>query len=158
PPGDPKAQFVPMHGVAFPTVTVPVLKDSEAKNTVITESMITTVELPEDSIKGTMITDASYLLGKAPKIFLKAGQPIFETEVAQISLVDVPVLNVDVPHDETITKQEITTVTLNAAELPRDTVYDASQLIGHSPRRLLVAGAPIRRTDVQLVRQVKVPV
>src|SRR5262249_17235741 len=117
PPGDPKAQFVPLHGVAFPTVSVPVLKESAAKNTGISENMITNAELPEDAIRGTMITDASYLVGKAPKIFLKAGQPIFETEVAQISLVDVPVLTVDMSRDQTITKQEITTVTLNAAEL-----------------------------------------
>ena len=46
----------------------------------------------------------------------------------------------------------------NAAELPRDAVLDADQLIGRTPRRYLAAGAPIRRGDVQILRQVQVPV
>lgn len=49
-------------------------------------------------------------------------------------------------------------ITLNADDLPRDTVTNAAELIGRSPRRVLVAEAPIRRSDVQIVKEIRVPV
>ena len=158
PPGDPRAQFVPMRGVAYPVVSVPVAKENVPKNTLITASMLTTLELPEDQVKPSMILDAASIVGKAPKTFLKSGQAVFENEVAQMSLVDVPVLKLDVQRNEVITKNQVHFITLNADELPRDAVTNPAELIGRSPRRILVADAPIRRGDVQIVKEVRVPV
>ncbi len=158
PPGDPKAQFIPMRGVAFATVTVPVAKDNVPKNTIITAAMLTTLELPQDQVKATTITDASLLVGKSPKGFLKSGQPVFENDVAQMSLVDVPVLTVDMQRNSMIAKGHVRLVAMNAEDLPRDAVTSAAELIGRSPRRVLVAGAPIRRGDVQTTKELRVPV
>lgn len=75
PPGDPKAQFIPMRGVAYAIVSVPVAKENVAKNTVITASMLTTLDLPEEQVKSTMIIDASLLVGKAPKTSSNPAKP-----------------------------------------------------------------------------------
>ena len=157
PPGDPKAQFIPMRGVAFAVVPVPVVKQNVAKNTLITADMLTTIDMPQEQVKPSMIIDAGLLVGKAPKNFLKSGQAVFENEVAQMSLVEVPVLKMDAQRNDVIAKNQVHYVTMNADDLPRDTVTNAAELIGRSPRRVLVADAPIRRSDVQIVKEVRVP-
>jgi len=158
PPGTPEAQFVSFRGQAFPVVTVPVLKESAAKTAVITSAMITTMDLPEEQMRADTITDAAMLIGKTPKAFLKAGLPIRETEISQATLVEVPVLTTDIRRDGTISESAITFATFNAGDLPADVITDAHQLVGRTPRRFLAAGAPMRRGDVQMVRQVQVPV
>ena len=158
PANDPKAVFVPLRGVAFATTAIPVLKENAVKNKTITAGMIDVINVREELVKPTTITDPNLLIGKAPKFFVKAGLPVQEGDVAQIRLVDVPVLGTDTARDTKITKSLIVMASLNAADLPPDAVLDAAQLVGKTPRRMLAAGAPIRRGDVQLVREVQVPV
>jgi len=158
PPGTPDAQFVSVRGTAYPVVTVPALKENASKNTLITEAMLTTLEVPESQIRPDTITDPSLLLGKAPKVYLKAGVPVRDTDVARMTLIDVPVLTANMSRDGKIAEHALTFATFNAADLPGDVVTDVDQLVGYSPRRLLTAGVPLRRGDVQLVREVQVPV
>jgi flagella basal body P-ring formation protein FlgA len=158
PAGDPKAFFVPLRGVAFATVPVPVLKENAVKNKIITEAMIDMVNVREELVKSTTVTDPNLLVGKAPKFFVKGGLPIQESEVAQVHLIDVPVMGVETSRDTAITKGQIVMATFNASDLPQDAVLDAAQLVGKTPRRNLPAGTPVRRGDVQFVRQVQVPV
>ncbi|MHB1204899.1 MAG: flagellar basal body P-ring formation chaperone FlgA, partial [Rhodospirillaceae bacterium] len=158
PAGDPKAVFVPLRGVAFATIPVPVLKENAAKNKIITAAMIDVVNVREELVKSTTVTDPELLIGKAPKFFVKGGLPIQESEVAQVRLIEVPVMGIETSRDTQITKSEIVMATFNASDLPQDAVLDAAQLVGKTPRRNLPAGAPIRRGDVQFVRQVQVPV
>ncbi|MBY0511893.1 MAG: flagellar basal body P-ring formation chaperone FlgA [Rhodospirillaceae bacterium] len=158
PPGAPNAQFVSMRGAAFAVVAVPTLKESAPKNTVITAAMLTTLDLPEEHMRPDTITDAAALIGKAPKIFVRAGVPVRETDVAQMTLVEVPVLNMDMRRDSTIAQSHVTFATFSADALPGDVVTDPRQLIGHTPRRSISAGTPMRRGDIQMVRQVQVPV
>ena len=105
PAGDPKATFVPLHGVAYATIAVPVLKENVAKNKIITAAMVDIVNVREEAVKSTTITDPNLLVGKAPKFFVKAGQPVQDSEVALIHLVDVPVLTVDMHRETVITKR-----------------------------------------------------
>lgn len=158
PANDPKAVFVPLRGVAFATIPVPVLKENAVKNKIITAAMIDVVNVREELVKSTTVTDPELLIGKAPKFFVKAGLPIQESEVAQMHLIEIPVMAIETSRDTKITKGEIVMATFNASDLPQDAVLDAAQLIGKTPRRNLPAGSPIRHGDVQLVRQVVVPV
>jgi flagella basal body P-ring formation protein FlgA len=158
PPGTPGAQFVSMRGAAFPVVTVPVLNQSATKTVVITAEMLTTREVPEEQMRADTVTDAALLIGKTPKGFLKAGLPVRDTEISQATLVEVPVLATDMRRDGTIAETIITFATFNAADLPADVITDAHQLVGRTPRRFLGAGMPLRRGDVQMIRQVPVPV
>jgi len=158
PPGDAHAQFISFRGRAYAVVAVPTVKENVPKNTVITSEMITIVDLPEDQMKADTLTDVASLVGKAPRVFLRAGAPIRDTEVAQMILVDVPVLTVDAARDTKISEANVVMTTFNAADLPRDVITDAELLIGKNPRRYLAARAPIRRADVQSVREVRVPV
>lgn len=158
PPGTPDAQFVPLRGTAFPTAAIPVLSQNTGKNTVISDDMIKTVRVALTEIGRDTVTDASFLLGKSPLTFLRAGRPINESEVAQISLVDVPVLIMNLSRDSSIDLANVEYETFNVAKLPDDVILDADQLIGKTPRRYLAAGAPIRRGDVVMIHAMEVPV
>lgn len=158
PPNDPQATFIQIRGTAFATVQVPVLKDAAGKSTLITAAMIDMVDVAEDQLHPATLTDPNLLIGKTPKLFLKAGQPVRATDVAQINLVEVPVLITAMDREDHITKAQVKMVEMNAANVPADAVTDAAFLIGKTPRRTLQAGQPIRRADVLVVRQVEVPV
>jgi flagellar basal body P-ring formation protein FlgA len=158
PPNDPQAVFIPVRGVAFATVQVPVLKEAAGKNTTISADMIDMVDMPQDQVKPATLIDPNLLVGKTPKFFLKAGQPIRDSDITQVSLVEVPVLITDMDRDGRITKDHIKMASVNAASVPADAVVSPEFLIGKSPRRNLAAGAPIRRADVAVVRQIDVPV
>jgi len=158
PPNDPQAVFISVRGQAFPTVQVPVLKEGLGKNVTISAAMIDLIDVPEDQMKPATVTDANLLIGKTPKMFLRAGTPIRDSEITQITLVDVPVLAGEMDRDEIITKNHIKTISVNAASLPADAVTSAEFLVGKNPRRPLAAGAPIRRADVVVIRQREVPV
>jgi len=158
PPGTPDAQFVPVRGTAFPTAAVPVLMQNIGKNTIISEDMIKIVRVPLAKIGRDTVADGSYLLGKSPLIFLQANRPINESDVAQISLVDVPVLIMDMHRNSTINQTMVGYETFNVAKLPDDVIMDADQLIGKTPRRYLAAGSPVRRGDIVLVHIMEVPV
>ncbi len=158
PQGQPDAQFISLRGKSFPVVTVPTLKDGAAKNTLITEDMLTTLDVAEDQMRPDTITDARALVGKSPKMFLRAGLPVRETDVERMNLLEIPVLSADVARGGAIAKNLVALVSFNTADLPADVITDASLLQGRTSRRMLVAGAPVRRGDVELVRQVQVPV
>ncbi len=158
PPGTPDAQFVMLRGVAYPTATIPVLTQNIGKNTVISADMVENIQVRLNEIERGTVTDISYLLGKAPLTFLQAGRPVAENDIAQITLVDVPVLTTNMHRDDTIESIKVTYETFNANNLPDDVILDADQLVGKTPRRYLAAGAPVRRGDVIMVHMLEVPV
>lgn len=157
PAGDPKAVFVPVRGVAYAVAAVPVLKENAGKNQVITAAMIDIVKVRAELVKSTTITDPAALLGKSAKFLVKAGVPVQENDVVQIRMVEVPVLRVIGTREDKITRDQIATVTINAADLPPNAVLDAADLVGKTPRRTLSAGVPVSANDVVLVRKVTVP-
>lgn len=150
--------LIPVRGAAFPTVSLPVLKTAMGRNTKISADMIDIVDVPEDQVQGAVITDARQLIGKTPKVFLRAGQPVRDGDVTQVTLVEIPVLGTGMDRDGQIARHDIRLVSYNAAHLPPDAVMDPAFLVGKSPRRALVGGEPIRRADVALVRRIDVPV
>lgn len=158
PPGDPQATFVTLRGVAFATVQIPVLKQAAGKTTTITADMIDLIALPENDLRPSMVLDPNVLIGKTPKLFLRAGQPVRESELTKISLVEVPAFVSDMDHETLITKDHVKTVLVNAAMLPADAVTSAEYLLGKRARRGLAASTPIRRADVAFVRRIEVPV
>jgi flagella basal body P-ring formation protein FlgA len=158
PPGDPQAMFIQVRGVAFATVQVPVLRQAAGKTTTISADMIDLIALPESQMRPSTVIDPNILIGKTPKMFLRAGQPIRETELTQITLVDVPVFTADMDHETRITQDHVKMVPFNAAMLPADAVTSAEFLVGKRARRSLAANTPVRRADVAVMRQVEVPV
>ena len=158
PPGDPQAAFIQLRGVAFPTVQVPVLKETVGKTISITADMIDFVALPEDQVRPSTVLDPNVLVGKTPKTVLRAGQPIRETQVTQVVLVEIPVFTADMGHDTRITHDHIKIVSINAASLPGDTVTSPEYMVGKRPRRGLAGGVPVRKADIAAVRQIEVPV
>ncbi|MCB2108213.1 MAG: flagellar basal body P-ring formation protein FlgA [Rhodobacteraceae bacterium] len=158
PAGDPNAIFVPMRGFAVPSLAVPMPRDNIMRDTMITSDMIEMVEIPESSITGGTIVDPAYVIGKAAVAFLKAGEALSTADVAQLTLVEVPVLRREVRRGEDIPADAITWTTVNADTLPADAVLDEDYLIGMSPRRYQPAGVPMRRGDLQTLRKITVAV
>lgn len=158
PANDPNSVFLQVRGVAFATVQVPVLKEAVGKNATLTADMIEFITVPQDQVKPATVTDPDQLVGKTPKMFLKAGEPIRETQLTHIVFLQIPVLIDGMDRDGRIGDEHVKMIEVDAALLPPDAVTDTAFLIGKTPRRPLTAGAPIRRADVALMRQVEVPV
>lgn len=158
PAGDPKATFIPVRGVAYAVAVVPVLKENAGRNQTITAAMIDMVKVRAELVKSTTIVDPAALVGKTPKFLVKAGVPVLDSDVTLVRMVEVPVLRMIGTRDDRITRDQLTMITLNAADLPADTITDAAQLIGKSPRRTLAANAPISANDVVMIRKLTVPV
>jgi len=62
---------------------------------------------------------------------------------------EVPVLTRQILPGEVIRASDIDTIPARAAQMRRDTILDASDLVGKSPRRTLRQGRPIAMNDVQ---------
>lgn len=158
PPNDPNAVFIQMRGVAFATVQVPVLKEAMGKNTTVTADMIDMISIAQDKVTPATITDPDLIVGKTPRMFLKAGEPLRDSQLTQIVFVQIPVLTEGMDRDGRISDAHVKIIDVDATLVPMDAVTDAAFLIGKTPRRPLSAGAPIRRADVAFIRQVEVPV
>jgi len=155
---DGKPQFIRVRGTTFPTITVPVMKEDVSRLKVITAEMIDYVEISEFAIRRDTVLDAEGLIGKSPKTLLRAGEPVRAIEIVRMNLVDIPVLRANLQREDVISENSITWTTVNAAALPMDVVTTADYLLGKSPRRLLAANAPIRRSDVISSLQIKMAV
>jgi flagella basal body P-ring formation protein FlgA len=153
-----KPQFLKVRGGVVTTVSVPVLKEDLGRLKVITADMIDYADVPETSVRRETITDAVGLIGKSPKTVVRAGQPVLASEIVHLNLVDVPVLRGDLSRDDVIRESNITWATMNGAALPADVVTTADYLIGKSPRRMVAANAPIRRSDVIVAQEVRMAV
>lgn len=148
-----RPQFLQVRGTGFTTVTVPVLKGDVTRPQVISPDMIVSAEIPESALKHDIIVDAQNLVGKSPVVFVRAGQPIHDADIARLNLVDVPVLRNDMNREDTIAGNNVTWLTVDANTLPPDAVTTVGYLIGKSPRHIVAGGTPIRRGDVIAARQ-----
>lgn len=63
--------------------------------------------------------------------------------------IDVPVLSDRVLRGDVIREADIQYVRMNADRVQTDTIIDANELVGMTPRRGIRAGSPIRPSDVQ---------
>lgn len=158
PKGSPNAQFIPLRGKAFPTISVPVLDQNVSKNTIVTEAMVQWVDFPADALRRDTVMDDRLIVGKSPRAYIRAGQPVRDGELVRVTLVDVPVPRHDLREDTTISESHIEWVTMNQSDLTRNMITDADRLIGLTPRRFLAAGAPVRVSDVHAVTLIDVPV
>ncbi|MEQ9110681.1 MAG: flagellar basal body P-ring formation chaperone FlgA [Rhodospirillaceae bacterium] len=158
PRGAPSAQFIPVRGLVFPTVTVPTLKQNISKNTLITDDMITLVDIKADNVYRDTIMDPRLLVGKSPRTYIRSGEPVRDTDVIRVSLVDIPVPVQNLREDAKITTAHLHWVTVNQSDLSDNVITDMNRLIGLSPRRFLPSGAPIRSSDVHSVVPVEIPV
>ena len=149
PPGTPDAQFVMLQGITYPTATIPVLTQNVGKNTVISANMVENAQVRLTDIKRNTITDISYLMGKAPITFLQAGRPITESDVAQITLIEVPVANRSLRRGTLVTEKDVRWVTLKDADLTNDVVVDKAGIIGHITRHNIRPGQIFRDHNVE---------
>lgn len=158
PKGSPTAQFIPLRGTAYPTISVPVVDRNISKNTLITDAMVQWVDFPADALRRDTVMDDLLIVGRSPRSYLRAGQPVRDGELVQVNLIDVPVPRHDLRQETEISASHIDWVTMNEADLTRAVITDMDRLIGLTPRRFLPAGAPIRVSDVHLVTPIEIPV
>jgi flagella basal body P-ring formation protein FlgA len=157
-PGDASAVYLPVRGTALPVVNVPALKQGLARNTVINAEMIEQIDVPEADIAVDTVMDANSLIGKAPRGYLKSGRAIRQAEIFHLTLTEIPVLRGELRRGGEIKASDIIWVAVNADDVPSDVVTDETHLIGKTPKRFLASRTAIRRSDVQTVDIVEVPV
>jgi flagella basal body P-ring formation protein FlgA len=155
--GDPSAIFVPVHGAAMAVVNIPTVKQGLSRNTVMTADMINLIDVPEMEIAADTIMDINALIGKAPRGYLKSGQPIHQSEIYRLTLTQIPVLRAEMRRGAEISKSDISWTAVNADDIPKDAVTSEEQLVGKTPKRFLPARAAIRRSDVQDLNLIDVP-
>ncbi|MFL2771871.1 MAG: flagellar basal body P-ring formation chaperone FlgA [Rhodospirillaceae bacterium] len=158
PEGSPTAQYIPVRGTAFPTLAAPVINQNVGRNTLITDSMIEWVDIPTTKVRHDTLMDAQLIIGKAPRTYLRAGQTMRDTDLIQVTLIDIPVPRHDLRNDIEITETHIRWTTFNTADISNNIITDVNRLVGLYPRRFLPSGAPIRISDVHSVIPVEIPV
>lgn len=70
-------------------------------------------------------------------------------------MISVPVLSQTVRYGETISANDIHWIDLPDREVQHDIVLNTSEIIGMTPRRMVMAGKPIRDRDIELPKVVK---
>jgi flagella basal body P-ring formation protein FlgA len=158
PAGDPAAHYVQLRGTAIAYVQVPVFIRSGARNTPITPDMLTTIEMAENDLDPSIVRTAEALIGLSPRVPLRPGQTIRNTDVIEVTFMDIPTLRRDTRRGEEITASDIVWTSVNADEITSEVLTDDAQIIGKSPRRMQVAGSPIRRGDLQISRKAEIAV
>lgn len=80
-----------------------------------------------------------------------ADDPVAEVRILgrAYEVVEVPVLTRRVARGEVIGKHDIAWAEVNARRLNSAVLLDPARMIGMTPRRLLQAGVPVRRMDVE---------
>lgn len=158
PAGGPAAQYVQVRGIATAYVNIPVLIRNAARNTPISADMLTTIDVPEDELDEHVVRSAEDLIGLSPRVTLRAEQPVRKTDVIEVKFVDVPTLRRDTRRGEEIGHEDIVWTPVNADEITDSVVTDEALIVGKSPRRMQVAGVPIRRGDLQIPRKTDIAV
>ena len=120
--------------------------------------MIEWVDIPTTKVRHDTLMDAQLIIGKAPRTYLRAGQTMRDTDLIQVTLIDIPVPRHDLRTDIEITETHIRWPTFNTADISNNIITDVNRLVGLYPRRFLPSGAPIRISDVHSVIPVEIPV
>ncbi len=155
--GDPSAIFVPVRGSAMAVVNIPTVKQGLSRNTVMTADMINMIDVPETEIAADTVMDINALIGKAPRGYLKSGQPIRQSDIYHLTLTQIPVLRAEMRRGVEISASDISWTAMNADDIPKDAVTSETQLVGKTPKRFLPARTAIRRTDLQDLNLIDVP-
>ncbi len=77
----------------------------------------------------------------------------FKGQIAPV--IAVPVLTANVQHGRTIQSRDIEYIKIKEQAFSRDTIADASQIIGMTARRMIMAGRPIKQTDIIATQVIK---
>lgn len=158
PTGAPAAQFIPVNGGAFAVVNAPVLKQAVPRGTILSVEMVDMVDMPESQLPANTELDLNALIGKAARIYMRAGQTVRTSDVTRVVITKVPVLKVAMRRGNKITDNVIEWAEMNTDDLPFDAILDTDQLIGSTPRHAVNAGMPLRSTDIQPLNLIDVPV
>ena len=87
--------------------------------------MIDLITVPQHKVTPATVTDPDQLIGKTPKMFLKAGEPLRDNQLTQIVLIQIPVLTDGMDRDGRITDADVKMIEVDAAIVPLDAVTDA---------------------------------
>ncbi len=117
--------------------------------------------LPYDQPASMAITNLS-LDASRKKFEVTIVAPSAENPIQQFNIkgqiqpvITVPVLSTNVQHGRTIQSRDIEYVKIKERAFSRDTIADASQIIGMTARRMIIAGRPIKQTDITATQIIK---
>ena len=127
---------------------MPVLRAELRRDTVIHESHLAWVTVNAADLPQDAVTDASYLIGKAPRSFIAANAPIRRAEVTAIHQVSMAVVTRDLARGEAIGKNDINWVPVTDNDVAYGAIIDPSLVQGRITTRPIRAGQSLRNVDV----------
>lgn len=87
--------------------------------------------------------------------------PSAENPIRRVSLsgqveriVELPILNRDLRNGDVISESDIAFLEVNARDIGKDCLLRAEDLVGMTPRRMVLSGKPVRAVDIQSPKMV----
>ncbi len=129
-------------------------KEGAYGNFEVTVGNLQDIILPIDEPAKLDITRINYDQGRN-KFTATIAAPSAENPIQNLSVqgylhpvIDVPVLRDNQEHGRRISTHDIEIIQIREGSFSKDTIASIDQLIGMTPRRLITAGRPIKRTDI----------
>jgi flagellar basal body P-ring formation protein FlgA len=157
-PGHSSVQFVQVRGTARAVTQVPQLKQFAAKDSLISAEMLEMTEVPEVGVTPDTVVDMTDLVGKSLRFAVRPGQQLRQSDIYERRMEKIPVLRADMRRGSEIAATDVEWVEMVTADIPVGTIKDEEQLIGKSPKRVVVAGAAIRDNDIATLTMIDLPI
>jgi flagella basal body P-ring formation protein FlgA len=129
-------------------VEVPVLRADLRRDTVIHDSHLTWMTVNAADLPQDAVTDAAYLIGKAPRSFVAANAPIRRADVTAIHQVTMAVANRDLQRGEALGKNDINWVAVTDNDVAYGAIIDPALVHGRITTRPIRAGQALRAIDL----------
>ncbi len=129
-------------------VEVPVLRAELRRDTVIHESHLAWVTFNSADLPQDAVTDAAYLIGKAPRSFVAANAPIRRADVTAIHQVTMAVVTRDLARGEALGKNDINWVSVTDNDVAYGAILDPALVQGRITTRPIRSGQALRNVDL----------
>lgn len=123
-------------------------------------SPVEDIALPNDS-EGTIELVSLRIEPDKDRFTAELAAPSAKNPVRNLSLsgqiertVELPILNRDLRNGDIITQADIAFLEVNARDIGKDCLLRAEDLVGMTPRRMVLSGKPIRTVDIQSPKMV----
>lgn len=123
---------------------IPVLRAELRRGGEITAADIEWLAVNAAELPGDAVTDADYLIGKAPKRLIPARSAIRRGDVQNVSIVSVPVAVRDIRRGTTLSEADIAWVEMAESDVVGQVARRAEELVGFIANAGVRAGQPFR--------------
>lgn len=123
-------------------------------------SPVEDIALPKEN-EGTIELVSLRVNPDKDRFTAELAAPSAENPIRRVSLsgqveriVELPILNRDLRNGDVISESDIAFLEVNARDIGKDCLLRAEDLVGMTPRRMVLSGKPVRAVDIQSPKMV----